>query len=187
MSSYLANILGALSLSVTDAVDAAVLGPARQGGQLVAALVLVALRPGMSIKQLAERLRLSHPGAVRLVDRLVEEGWVGRTPGSDRRSVRLNLTDAGQAEVDRLRKVRGERLAMLIGGLTLDERRVLEPIVEKLLRALTVDVVAAYANCRLCDTPVCEAHGCPVEAEARARFSPPMPTKPENADVPDRL
>jgi MarR family transcriptional repressor of emrRAB len=169
MTAYLDNLVGALGLSITDIVAGAV---ARSGGQLAEALVLTALRPGLSIKRLAERLRLSHPGAVRLVDRLVEARWAERQEGADRRAVRLVLTAAGQAEVERLRQARSERLADVLGVLTSAERAALEPIAEKLIRALTTDLVAAYANCRLCDTPACEARGCPVEDEARARFTP---------------
>lgn len=170
MTAYLENLLGALALSVTDVMSEA----AEPGGQLAEALVLVALRPGLSIKRLAERLRLSHPGAVRLVDRLEAAGWAARSPAADRRAVCLTLTEAGLRELERLRNVRASRLAWVAEVLSPDERQALAPIVEKLLRRLTTDLIAAYANCRLCDTPACEARGCPVEAEARARFTPSL-------------
>lgn len=172
MMDYLGNLLGALAVSVRDRLDNATADVAPHGGQLAEALVLLEMRPGTSIKRLAERLRLSHPGAVRLVDRLEAQGWATRSLGADRRSVRLSLTASGQGELDRLRRTRAAHLADLLDALTEDERQALQPIVEKLLRRLTVDLVTAYANCRLCDTPMCEARGCPVEAEARARFTP---------------
>lgn len=179
MTAYLDNLVGALGLSITDAMTAAAARAAGPGGQLAEAMVLTALRPGLSIKRLAERLRLSHAGAVRLVDRLVEAGWAERGAADDRRAVRIVLTPAGQSELQRLRAVRSERLSHVLGVLTPAERAALEPIAEKLMRALTVDLVAAYANCRLCDTPAYEAHGCPVEAEARARFTPILKEIPE--------
>lgn len=172
MTGYLENLIGALALTVMDRLGTDTAAVAPHGGQLAEALVLIQMRPGMSIKRLAERLRLTHAGAVRLVDRLEAEGLAIRSPGADRRSVRLTLTAEGLADVDRLLHARSARLAELLDGLTLEERRALEPIVEKLLRRLTTDLISAYANCRLCDTPMCEARGCPVEAEARARFTP---------------
>lgn len=176
--SYDANLLGAVSLAVTDAVEADAVRVVGLGGQAAGALVLIDLRPGTTIKRLAERLSLSHPGTVRLVDRLVAAGLVARGAGDDHRTVRLHLTPAGAAKIDDLRRARVARLDELVGALGDTERRALRPILEGLARALTTDLVRAFAMCRLCDTATCEAHGCPVEAEARARFGAPDPDRP---------
>src|SRR5262245_17019623 len=92
---YLANLLGAASLGISDRVTAAADASLGLGGQTAAALVLVGMSPRTSIKKLAERLRLSHPGAVRLAERLESEGLVARHPAEDRREVRLALTRKG--------------------------------------------------------------------------------------------
>lgn len=177
MTTYLDNLLGAVGLALADRIEAeaeAVAGGERAAG----ALVLLALRPRMTIKRLAERLRLTHPGAVRLVDRLEGGGLVRREVGEDRRSVRLSLTNKGEAAVEGVRRARATTLAAVTGVLSAQDRAVLEPILERLAHALTTDLVSAYANCRLCDTPICEARGCPVEAEARAKFGPPAAVQP---------
>lgn len=168
MTGYLENLLGAVGLSLSDALLAEAEEGLGLGGEAAGALVMLSFRPGMSIKRLAERLRLSHPGAVRLAERLAAEGWVARTEGEDRRVVRLALTKSGEAQVRRLRDARAKRLAGLTAGLTQTERRALQPILEKLVMRLTTDRVTPYANCRLCDAPACEARGCPVEKKARA-------------------
>ena len=49
---------------------------------------------------LAERLSVDPPAASRLVDRLEEDGLVHRRAGQDRRCVRLELAEKGQAEVE---------------------------------------------------------------------------------------
>ena len=172
MADFLSNLLGAVSLSVTDLMEEATQETLGVGGQAAGALVLLALRPRMNIKRLAERLRLSHPGTVRLTDKLVLCGWVERkTDADDRRTVRLSLTAAGLEQIDRVRQARGQHLAKLLDGFSASERAALEPLLVVLMKRLTVDAISAYANCRLCDTPACQAAGCPVDAKVRSLFA----------------
>ena len=172
MITYLDNLLGAVSLAIVDGMDEAAHDAFELGGQAAGALVLIDMSPGVAIKHLAERLRLSHPGAVRLTERLVDGGWVRRESGDDRRSVRLALTKAGANKLEHLRRARGKRLAALTAALTDTERDALEPMLARLLVTLTPDLVSAYANCRLCDTRICQAHGCPLDDGARSRGAP---------------
>lgn len=137
------------------------------GGQAASALVLLDFRP-MTVTRLAERLRLSQPGAVRLVDRLADAGYVVRRSGEDRRTVRVSLTKSGMRRVAALRRQRSARLAAVTSSLSAPERETLGPLLEKLIQVLTTDIVDAYANCRLCDIPTCQAGGCPVDALARS-------------------
>src|SRR5260221_8535245 len=52
-------------------------------------------RDYVTIGELAERLQIRHNSAVGLVDRLVAQGLVMRSPGTDRRVVHLRLTSHG--------------------------------------------------------------------------------------------
>lgn len=64
---------------------------------------MIALRDEgeLSLKQLAEVLNVSSPSASAMVDRLVEAGIVDRRPCvTDRREVRIDLTDSGRAAVE---------------------------------------------------------------------------------------
>jgi len=164
MSAYLANLLGAVSLAtadhVSDLADAAV----GLGGQTAPALVLIAMSPRVTIKHLAERLRLSHAGAVRMVDRLEQEGLARRVPAVDRREVRLVLTRKGAASRERLRHARQDSLTETLSSLSQAQKAALEPILITLMEKLTGDSVAAWTNCRLCDAQTCAARGCPVAA-----------------------
>jgi DNA-binding MarR family transcriptional regulator len=180
VADYLANLLGAVSLAVVDGVAEDATEIVGHGGQAAGALVLLELRPRTSIKRLAARLGMTHPGAVRLVDRLAAAGLVVRR--AEGRIVRLELTDAGRLKVAELRDVRAHRLEALVGRLPARDRRALEAILERLADALTTDLVRAYANCRLCDVPTCEARGCPVERAARARFGTPPDSRPDDPE-----
>ncbi len=78
-SDRLINLLGALATGVADRVRGAALDGTTFGGETAAALVVVGHTPGLSINQLGRVLRLSHPGTVRLVDRLANAGHVARS------------------------------------------------------------------------------------------------------------
>jgi len=61
----------------------------------------------LTVKELAERLGLSLPGASRAVDVLVERGLLGRREDTtDRRMKRLRCTDAGRRALERLDEAR---------------------------------------------------------------------------------
>lgn len=159
-----ANLLGAFAIAVTDRLHQAKADDDGRSLTATAALNHLRLRPGQNIDFLARLLHISHPATVRLVNRLQAEGLVERRPGEeDARSRTLALTPAGeQAAVAAARK----RLAVLTGmlsPLTATERRQLEPVLEKLLSALTNDRWDARHICRLCDFPTCKVPACPVD------------------------
>jgi DNA-binding MarR family transcriptional regulator len=65
----------------------------------------------ISVKDLAERLGLSLPGASRTVDGLLKRGWLERREDTDDRRVRrVGITEEGQ---DVVRRIEGVRLAGL--------------------------------------------------------------------------
>lgn len=69
------------------------------------ALLAIKAKPsvGMTMKDLAEQLQLTHHAAVQLVNRLATAGLAERTPSAgDRRNVLLDLTPDGITLVDRL-------------------------------------------------------------------------------------
>src|ERR687895_2172049 len=78
----LANLLGALALEASGALERATRPVVGQAGAAAAALVTVAAHPGRTIEALRAPLGLSQPGAVRLVERLPGAGGGERTgPG----------------------------------------------------------------------------------------------------------
>jgi MarR family transcriptional repressor of emrRAB len=175
-----ANILGAVSLAVTDRVRQAVEGGAGQGGSSPAALVsLASYLDGSPIGSIRGPLGLTHSATVRLVDRLVDAGLAKRREGADRRSVAVELTAAGHAAAAQAATARADALEEALAGLDAAERAELARLNEKVLATLTEGRASAGRICRLCDAVAC-GHWegrCPVTraadaAEARAAASP---------------
>ena len=162
-----ANLLGAFAVAVVDRLHEARLGQNDRGLTATAALNHLRLRPDRNIDFLARVLQISHPATVRLVNRLETEGLVERRPDrEDARSRSLRLTRAGRRAAVAAAKKRLDVLEDVVATLTATERRQLEPVLEKLLAALTADRWDARHICRLCDFPTCETPTCPVDQAA---------------------
>ncbi|MBM7118782.1 MarR family transcriptional regulator [Archangium primigenium] len=148
------NVLGALAEWVTAQVRSAValegLNPAE-----VSALLLLSKYPDRSIELLRAPLDLSHSGCVRLVDRLVQGGYVERREGEDARKVALHLTLQGREFARTAREQRAEALARLLHGLDAEERERLGRLASKLLEQSVPQASTAMKVCRLCDYDAC--------------------------------
>jgi MarR family transcriptional repressor of emrRAB len=153
-----ANLLGALALALSD--DMSKMGEqlSGQGAGPVAALNLIGTYPGQSIDSLSRTLQLSHSGAVRLVDRLVERGLVEKLPGPDRRSVSLSLTGDGEQEVQSVFQERRSRLQQALEVLSDPEQAQLQAMLKKML----AHIGQGRTTCRLCEVFICREKGCPV-------------------------
>jgi MarR family transcriptional regulator, negative regulator of the multidrug operon emrRAB len=159
-----ANLLGAASLAVADAVRDAVEKATGFGGALPAALVTIDAYPLRSMEALRIALGISQPGVLRLVERLETEGWVRRRPAKGR-AVALELTPSGRRTVAKLLSARENALAALLEPLSSAERRQLTPLLAKLLAAQTHDRGSLERLCRLCQRPACRH--CPVAGALR--------------------
>lgn len=72
----------------------------------------------LTVKELAERLRLSLPGTSRAVDALVDRKLIGRREDTtDRRMKRLRCTDGGRAALERLDEARLAGIAQFTATL----------------------------------------------------------------------
>lgn len=66
-------------------------------------LVEIGRKPGISVKELAELLRIDKSGVSRSVEELVQKGFVERNPSKeDRRYVVLNLLPKGQERFEKI-------------------------------------------------------------------------------------
>lgn len=110
------------------------------GGQ-VSLLVQIKQAPGIGVRELAARERISVPGMSKFVHRLEEAGLIERaTVGGDRRRVGLTLTASGHRV---LRSVRSKRTAWLAARLgTLDDEQLaaLDAAVEPLSLLLAEEI-----------------------------------------------
>lgn len=85
------------------------------------ALTEIAAGP-VSQRELVDRLRLDRSSVSRLVDRLVSRGWVERTPGDDRRTVRLTATVPGRNAAARIAASRAQRFGALLDAVPPEHR-----------------------------------------------------------------
>ncbi len=158
-----ANLLGVVGLAVADRIEGMAREVLSRAGETPAALVVIGYGMGPSNDQLRRILRLSHPGTVRLVDRLVADGLVERREGRDRRAVALYLTARGQALREELLTGRLAVIRPLLAPLTDTEQEVLAALLHKLLSSMETTPTERRTLCRLCDGRVCT--DCPIPAD----------------------
>lgn len=159
-----ANLLGALALEATSVQERAAEAAVGQSGAAAGALVTIAAHPNRTIEELRAPLGLSQPGAARLVQRLVDAGWVERWGPGGRGGRRLVVTTAAERLLDELFDARRAALLELLEPLAGAEREALTAILERLLTARTTDTVSAKHLCRLCERRTCAR--CPVGTAA---------------------
>ena len=106
----------------------------------VALLVSIKYAPGIGIRELAARERVSPPAMTQHVDRLERDGLGERTPSEeDRRRVGIRLTEDGQRLLRRVRSRRTAWLAQRLGELDEDALAAIAAAVEPLSRLLHED------------------------------------------------
>lgn len=159
----LGNLLAALSLSVMDQVEQALAAQTTLHPTAISALVLLSQHPSQTIDSLSKPLHLAHSSTVRLVDRLLQEAYIQRQPGSDKRTVLLSLTNKGEAMVRACLLARQKVMQAVTEPLSDAAAMALEKTCEMLLSKLTSSREVASRNCRLCDENQCDLQRCPVE------------------------
>src|SRR5919206_3636311 len=101
-----ANLLGAFALVVADRLRAETEAAVGHSGAAAAALVTIVQFPGRTVEFLRRAVGLSHPAAVRVVDRLVEERLVRRRAAGRGPAVALTATAKGRRAARRVLDVR---------------------------------------------------------------------------------
>jgi DNA-binding MarR family transcriptional regulator len=164
------NLLGALSLIVTDSTTDAIGDHAARSPSDAAALsAMLNFLPRPSVDRLRQVLGLTPSGTVRLIDRLEAAGLVRRGAGADGRSTSVALTPAGRRAARRVVAARAWVLEASLGVLTDSERRQLDALLAKLLVGRMRGPGAVRWMCRLCDMRACgrDEGRCPVAEAAR--------------------
>lgn len=158
-----ANLLGAVGLAVADRIEEAAIQVMNRAGETPAALVVIGYNTGPSNDQLRRILGLSHPGAVRLVDRLVDDRLVERHRASDRRAVALFLTRKGHEAREKLLSGRLAAIKPLLSPLSASEESDLGRLLARVLESMPRNDLERCHLCRMCDDVACE--DCPIPAE----------------------
>lgn len=158
--------LSAFVTALDDRIRAAVEAASHLTGTGPDALLTIGHVPGLRVDDLARMLRISHSGAVRTVDRLVDAGLVERRPSAaDRRTVALALTDRGRRRRRLVIEARNREIVDALAVLEPSQRQVLGALVDTMLAGFALRAGDDHSMCRLCDPADCAA-GCPVEAGA---------------------
>ena len=167
---FTANLLGTFALTISDRLAITTREAAHHGANAPAALVTLLWYPDRPIAFLADRLRITHPGAVQLADRLEDDGLLERIPALDGRTKLLALTEQGEGVALEVLGRRRDVLSRAVAALDDDAVRVLTDTMGAMLEAITDDLLTSEYMCRMCDELACPDARCPVE---RAEPAPP--------------
>lgn len=159
------NLLGAMALAISEKITDEMYEEVRRSGESAAAVIFLGYAPGLSVEVLRQILHLSHPGTVRLIDRLEGDGVVERYTTQDARAVALHLTPEGQELRNRLMRRRLITLESSLGGLTQDERTIFSVLMGKVLANLPKTELDKHHMCRLCCVKTC-SKACPIPGNA---------------------
>jgi DNA-binding MarR family transcriptional regulator len=116
-----------------------------EGASVTVCTILTELgrAPGLTLAELARRLRLDKGWTSRAVDQLVDGGLVAKATGDgDRRTISLSLTQAGRAEHLRIETLLNDQVARVIGRVPRSQR----PNVTRALAVLHDAYVAELAD-----------------------------------------
>lgn len=142
-------------------------------GETPAALVVIGYGTGPSNEQLRRILGLSHPGSVRLIDRLVADGLVERRKGRDKRAIALHLTERGTTLREELLRQRLATIRPLLSPLTEAEQEAFAALLRKMLSAIGTKDLERCTICRLCDDRVCSDCPIPIDkSKDKVRLEP---------------
>jgi DNA-binding MarR family transcriptional regulator len=161
-----ANLLGVVGLAIAGRIEAAARQILGHAGETPAAVVVIGYGLGPSNDELRRILGLSHPGSVRLVDRLVADGLVERRQGRDKRAIALFLTERGEILRDELLLGRLATIRPLLAPLSGADQEALASLLHKILAAMDTTDLERCHLCRLCDDRVCT--DCPIPADFRS-------------------
>ena len=94
-------------------------------GQDVLLWILAQEPDGMTVSELAARLGIESPTATRSLSRLEGGGWFRREPvPTDRRQVRIVVTDAGHKLVPDIERAWGELAEQVLGEASTQQREI---------------------------------------------------------------
>ncbi|SDI29828.1 MarR family winged helix-turn-helix transcriptional regulator [Nonomuraea jiangxiensis] len=101
-------------------------------GQDVLLWVLAQERDGMTVSQLAARLGIEQPTATRSLARLEGGGWFRREPvATDRRQVRIVVTDAGHRLLPDIERAWAELADEALGQVGAEQRAIVLTALEQ--------------------------------------------------------
>lgn len=115
------------------------------------AVLFIQRHDGCAIRELAEGLQVSHPAAVKLVERLVRKDLIERHESpTDRRVVQLQLSADGRKCAEHVRQDRAQALERVISQMEAADAESLRRGLQAFLQAAMVDSSIVDAVCLHC-------------------------------------
>lgn len=119
--------------------------------QQMHAMIYASQHETCSVGDIASGLAISHPAAVKLIDRLQRKALVSKSEDSqDRRVSCVTLTELGQSIVGSVQAKRAETVSRALEGMTLEEQAGLINGLEKLLAATLETENLIESTCLRC-------------------------------------
>lgn len=158
----IANKLGAFGVLLTDALENALGGLSPSASAL---LLTLYYRPGLTATELAHIAGIAQPTASRVLDGLVQRGWLQRQSRTGR-TTPLLLTPPGQEQAQSLQTARLRAMDRLVACLPERDRAAFGRLLDTVLAATTTSRAQARTTCRLCDHAACDGPLCPIGTRA---------------------
>lgn len=129
-----------------------------------------------TVGHIAEGLMISHPAATKLVQRLVEKGFIHRNEGAnDRRIAELDLTPQGRDLVQLVKRLRTERMARILARMSPEDRECLFKGLTQFIASAVQDREVGYDICLRCGSEALPE--CPIN-EAQSEVLGPSLANP---------
>jgi DNA-binding MarR family transcriptional regulator len=155
-SSFAEKLTGLFSDIIVKTMNVQLLRDLEEMGITISqlqALSLVAERRSHSVGELAERLGVTHPAAVKLTQRLRDKGLIERAVSeTDHRQAVLSATSAGYDLVNRIRCERAQRLSRILDRMGAADRLAMMRGLESFVTAALQDEGALDGLCWSCQT-----------------------------------
>lgn len=161
-SARIKNLLGALSIGISDKIAMATSESLGYSGETAAAIIQIGTMPRMSIEELSKALKLSHSATVRLVAKLTEAKLIRRVASKDRREARLVLSSRGKTVMTGMLNERRQILDNLTRDLSATDLAQLGCFVETMLHRIADTQQDAIYVCRYCNEASCPQDRCPT-------------------------
>jgi DNA-binding MarR family transcriptional regulator len=156
------NKLGALGILIADAMESALNDLSPSAASMLSTLFF---RPDLTASTLAEIVGITQPTATRVLDGLVQHGWIERQERQGR-ATPLRLTAAGGERAVALQSARHAALSHLTASLSDYDRKAFDRILDSILAEATTSRAFARTICRLCDHAACDGRSCPIGSRA---------------------
>lgn len=162
------NLIGTLALKIYDLqMDASVEVSGMSPTACACLISLAHQDKPQTISDIAAICKVSHSGAVRLVEKLESCGYLFKTSlGNDGRKVRVELTDEGYEMRDKILQARRSAIQPAVSKFSCSDWKVIEWAAGFILADMTGSRLESEQICRYCDAEACGGSDCPVEQKA---------------------